>query len=205
MNKPVISVNVVIVGASAVGKTSLSNQLVHKIFSEDYMSTAGMDLFQDRMELPDYSVSLTLRDTCGQEQYKSLASQYYRETQGALIVYDITNRDSFDYLQDWIDDVSMYCPQGVKIVLVGNKTDLENTSRAVTTAEGQQFADDGGYAFFETSAKLNIKVEDAFRELVTRIVQSEHSQKTEDTQTAPIGRVNITSESTTAEGKKTCC
>ena len=70
MSKPVISVNVVIVGASAVGKTSLSNQLVNKIFSEDYTSTAGMDLFQETMEFPDCSVSLTIRDTCGLEQYK---------------------------------------------------------------------------------------------------------------------------------------
>ena len=133
-----------------------------------------MDLFQDTMDMPDCTVSLTLRDTCGQEQYKSLASQYYRETHGALIVYDITNRDSFEYLQEWIDDVSMYCPQGVKVVLVGNKVDLENEARAVTTTEGQKFAEEGGYAFFETSAKLNICVEEAFRELVTKIVQSEH-------------------------------
>ncbi|EDR26644.1 GTP-binding protein yptV2, putative [Entamoeba dispar SAW760] len=204
MSKPVISVNVVIVGASAVGKTSLSNQLVNNIFSEDYTSTAGMDLFQDTMEMPDCSVSLTLRDTCGQEQYKSLASQYYRETQGALIVYDITNRDSFDYLQDWIDDVSMYCPQGVKIVLVGNKVDLENDARAVTTAEGQQFASEGGYAFFETSAKLNIKVEEAFRELVTRIVQAEHTNPAQVAQSSQ-DRVQITTQKSTPEEKKSCC
>ncbi|ELP85243.1 Ras family protein, partial [Entamoeba invadens IP1] len=140
---------------------------------------------------------------CGQEQYKSLASQYYRETQGALIVYDITNRDSFDYLQEWIDDVSMYCPQGVKIVLVGNKVDLENQARAVTYAEGKKFADEGGYDFFETSAKLNIKVEDAFRGLVTKIVQADHSHTTEVTQSSQ-DRVKITQQKTQEE-KKGCC
>lgn len=98
----------------------------------------------------------------------------------------------------------MYCPQGVKIVLVGNKVDMED-ARAVTTSEGQQFADEGKYAFFETSAKLNIRVEEAFRELVTRIVQSDNSKRVEDVPSAsPASRVQITKEANSTE-KKGCC
>ncbi|KAL7716200.1 Rab family GTPase [Entamoeba marina] len=179
MPKPETHINIVIVGASTVGKTSLANQLVNHCFDEHYESTHGMDIFTYKMELDNTIVVLTLRDTCGQEQYRSLAAQYYRETHGALVVYDITNRDSFEYLQDWVNDVSNYCPHGVKIVVVGNKIDLaEEDLRVISTDEGQQFANEGNFDFFETSAKRNMKVEDAFRGLVVKIVQSENIQKT---------------------------
>ena len=144
MSKPEIHMNVVIVGASTVGKTSLANQLVNNVFDEHYETTHGMDIFTYKMELDNCFVILTLRDTCGQEQYRSLAAQYYRETHGALVVYDISNRDSFEYLQDWINDVSNYCPQGVKIVVVGNKIDLaDDDLRVVSTEEGQKFSKEG--------------------------------------------------------------
>ena len=98
----------------------------------------------------------------------------------------------------------MYCPQGVKIVLVGNKVDLENDARAVTMAEGREFAEEGGYAFFETSAKMNVGVEEAFRELVTRIVQSEH-QNPADFNTHSRDRVQIVQNDTPKEESKGCC
>ncbi|EAL46866.1 Rab family GTPase [Entamoeba histolytica HM-1:IMSS-B] len=203
MNKPELRINVVIVGASTVGKTSLANQLVNNCFNEHYETTHGMDIFSYKMELDNCVVSLTLRDTCGQEQYRSLAAQYYRETHGALVVYDISNRDSFEYLQDWVNDVSNYCPQGVKIVVVGNKVDLADEDlRVVSTEEGQKFSNEGNFDFFETSAKRNIKVEAAFRDLVTKIVQSENLPKQSQFEVS-TSKVSISTESS-KENKKCC-
>ena len=89
-----------------------------------------------------------------------------------MIVYDITSRESFEIVQDWITDVCSYCPSGVKLMIVGNKIDLEMENREVSYEEGKQYANERGYEFFETSAKLGVKVESAFRGLVQTILQT---------------------------------
>lgn len=148
-----------------------------------------------------YIISLTLRDTSGQEQYRSLTAQYYRDTHGAVIVYDISNRDTFEYLSEWVSDIDNYCPSGVEVIVVGNKLDLaDNDMRMVSTDEGQRFASEKAYDFFETSAKLNIKVEEAFRDLVDKILQSENIQQ----KTGEPSPVNLTVEPTEVKQQKCC-
>ncbi|KAL7720920.1 Rab family GTPase [Entamoeba marina] len=205
MSKTVIPLTVILVGQSGVGKTCLANQLVNNCFDESTESTSGTDLFRYKMDFDEYIVDLTLKDTCGQEQYRSLVGQFYRETQGAFIVYDITSRNSFEIVQDWITDVSSYCPQGVKVMIIGNKIDLEMDAREVSYDEGEEYAKERGYAFFETSAKMNVKVEDSFRGLISTIIQSKNF--TEETVQPTNEKIVLKKETGDhqVEGKKGGC
>ena len=100
-----------------------------------------------------------------------MVAQYYRDSHGAIVVYDITSRQSFENVQDWLSDISNYCANGISVVIAGNKVDLED-SREVSFDEAQQYSKDRGYQFFETSAKTNTGVESVFRTLVQNILQS---------------------------------
>ncbi|ELP85416.1 rab8, putative [Entamoeba invadens IP1] len=177
MTKPVIPLTLILVGDSGVGKTCLARQLINKRFDEATDSTVGIEMFRSKMDFDQCVVDLTLKDTCGQEQYRSIVAQFYRDSQGALIVYDITSRQSFETVQEWISNVCQLCPQGVKVMILGNKVDLEMDSRIISFEEGQTYAKENGYPFFETSAKLNVKVESSFRELVQSILQSRNFQQ----------------------------
>ena len=180
MNKPEIELSIIVVGDANIGKTCLVNQLVNKYFDEWSEATISTDIYHYKMEFDHCIVNLTLRDTCGQEQYRSLVSQFFRETHGAVIVYDITSRQSFEIIQDWIVDIHSYCPSGTKMIIVGNKIDLEMENREISFEEGKRYAEEQGYPFFETSAKMNVRVENAFRTLVESILQSNNFKTNND-------------------------
>ena len=117
-------------------------------------------------------------------------------------MYDITNKQLFEYLEEWVSNVTSYCPQGVKIVVVGNKLDLadEEDTRVVSREEGEKYAEERNYSFFETSAKTNIKVEDAFTKLVLEIIDEERTKRIQSS--SQESTVIITEQS---ENKKKCC
>lgn len=106
-------------------------------------------------------VKLQIWDTAGQESFRSITRSYYRGAAGALLVYDITRRDSFQHLSRWLEEAKQHANEQMVILLIGNKNDLEHR-RAVSTAEGQAFADENGLLFLETSAKTAHNVEQAF-------------------------------------------
>lgn len=106
-------------------------------------------------------IKLQIWDTAGQESFRSITRSYYRGAAGALLVYDITRRDTFQHLGRWLEEAKQHAHENMVILLIGNKNDLEHR-RAVTTAEGQAFADEHGLLFLETSAKTAFNVETAF-------------------------------------------
>mmetsp|Transcript_15311 Transcript_15311/g.23316 ORF Transcript_15311/g.23316 Transcript_15311/m.23316 type:complete len:160 (+) Transcript_15311:536-1015(+) len=111
--------------------------------------------------LGDKQVKLQIWDTAGQESFRSITRSYYRGAAGALLVYDITRRDTFKHLSRWLEEARQHAQSNMVIMLIGNKNDLEHR-RAVTTEEGQAFADTNGLIFLETSAKTAHNVEQAF-------------------------------------------
>ena len=106
-------------------------------------------------------VKLQIWDTAGQESFRSITRSYYRGAAGALLVYDITRRETFNHLSSWLDDARQHSNSNMTIMLIGNKSDMEYR-RAVSVEEGQQFANDQGLIFLETSAKTAANVEEAF-------------------------------------------
>lgn len=155
---------VLIIGDSAVGKSCLLLQFSDQTFSENYVSTIGVDFKIRTIDVADKQVKLQIWDTAGQERFQSITGNYYRGSHAIAIVYDVTNRQSFDNLRKWVADVErLATPQVCKLV-VGNKADLED-NRQVRRDEGQAFADNLGVPFIETSAKTAFNVREMFSEM----------------------------------------
>jgi Ras-related protein Rab-2A len=123
--------------------------------------TIGVEFGARMINIDSKQIKLQIWDTAGQESFRSITRSYYRGAAGALLVYDITRRETFDHLASWLEDARQHANPNMTIMLIGNKSDL-NHRRAVSTAEGEQFAREYGLIFLETSAKTAFNVEDAF-------------------------------------------
>ncbi|KAK0548890.1 GTPase Ryh1 [Tilletia horrida] len=148
----------------SVGKTSLITRFMYDTFDSSYQATIGIDFLSKTMYLEDRTVRLQLWDTAGQERFRSLIPSYIRDSSVAVVVYDITNRASFQNTSKWMDDVISERGNDVIIVLVGNKTDL-NEKREVTTDEGEKRAKEFNGMFIETSAKAGHNVKTLFKKI----------------------------------------
>uniref|UniRef100_A0A668TX81 small monomeric GTPase n=1 Tax=Oreochromis aureus TaxID=47969 RepID=A0A668TX81_OREAU len=142
----------VLLGESAVGKSSLVLRFVKGQFHEFQESTIGAAFLTQTVCLDDTTVKFEIWDTAGQERYHSLAPMYYRGAQAAIVVYDITNTDTFDRAKNWVKELQRQASPNIVIALAGNKADIAN-KRAVEFQEAQAYADDNSLLFMETSAK----------------------------------------------------
>ena len=159
---------VLIIGDSAVGKSCLLLQFSDQTFSDNYVSTIGVDFKIRTIDIDGKQVKLQIWDTAGQERFQSITANYYHGSHAIAIVYDVTNRASFDNLRKWVSDVERLANPQVCKLIVGNKADLED-KREVRREEGQAFADNLGVPFLETSAKTSYNVRTMFVELCQAI------------------------------------
>lgn len=162
----------IVVGDSTVGKSSLLRYFCDGKFTEDSDPTVGVDFYARILELkPDVRVKLQIWDTAGQERFRSITRSYYRNSVGALLLYDTTNYDSFEHVADWLAEAKRQIePNNVIFMLVGTKTDKEHL-REVPTEQAQQFADYHNLLFMETSSKYGLNVEDAFKDVALKIYE----------------------------------
>ncbi|XP_036176223.1 ras-related protein Rab-17 isoform X2 [Myotis myotis] len=155
----------VLLGSGSVGKSSLALRYVKNDF-KSILPTVGCAFFTKVVELGDTSLKFEIWDTAGQEKYHSVCHLYFRGANAALLVYDITSKDSFRKAQQWLKDLEReFLPGEVVVMLVGNKTDLSE-EREVTFEEGKEFAESQSLLFMETSARLNHQVTEAFSAIV---------------------------------------
>jgi len=151
----------IIIGPSGVGKSCLLLQFTDKRFHTDHDLTIGVEFGARIVTIDGKQIKLQIWDTAGQESFRSITRSYYRGAHGALLVYDITRRETFNHLKGWLTEVREHSNKEMVIMLIGNKNDLEH-KRAVTYEEGKKFAEENGLIFNETSAKTAQNVEDAF-------------------------------------------
>jgi Ras-related protein Rab-1A len=160
-----------IIGNSGVGKSCLLIRFTDDKYEEGYVTTIGVDFKIKTLIIEGKSVKLQIWDTAGQERFRNIVSSYYKGAHGIMMVYDITDLESFRYLDSWIKEIEKNASKNVYKILVGNKNDLEK-NRKVTFEKGKEFANLHGMKFFETSAKENRNVEEAFKEMTKDIINS---------------------------------
>ena len=152
---------IIIVGDQHVGTTNILNRYVKGKFSQDYMVTIGMDYLSCNLELDDKIFKLNLWDTAGSEQFRSVSKGYYKCSCCALIVYDITDEKSFKSVKQWINDCQSFASKNIRLVLVGNKVDLEQ-DRTVSKESGEVLASEYGMDFYEASALSGENIDQVF-------------------------------------------
>ena len=161
---------VLIIGDSSVGKSNILLRFSDNIFHETFLPTIGVDFKIKNLIVNDKNVKLNIWDTAGQERFKTITSAYYKGSHGVILVYDITDRDSFNNVSNWINESKKFAGNNVVRILVGNKCDL-NEGRKVTFKEGSEFAEREGMMFFEASAKAKINIDEIFSELTKGMLE----------------------------------
>ncbi|KAK8899975.1 hypothetical protein M9Y10_002298 [Tritrichomonas musculus] len=159
---------VLIIGDSSVGKSCLLLQFSDQTFSDNYVSTIGVDFKIRTIDVNGRQIKLQIWDTAGQERFQSITANYYHGSHAIAIVYDITSRQSFENVRKWITEVDRLANPQVCKLLVGNKADLQD-KREVSKEDGQSLADGLGIPFMETSAKTAYNVKDMFMSMCLAI------------------------------------
>uniref|UniRef100_A0A0D6R610 Ras-related protein Rab11D n=1 Tax=Araucaria cunninghamii TaxID=56994 RepID=A0A0D6R610_ARACU len=159
---------VVLIGDSAVGKSQILARFARNEFSLDSKATIGVEFQTRTIVIEHKSVKAQIWDTAGQERYRAVTSAYYRGAVGAMLVYDITKRQTFEHVPRWLEELRNHADNNIVIMLVGNKCDLGDL-RAVPTEDAKEFAQKEGLFFLETSALESTNVETAFLTVLTEI------------------------------------
>lgn len=159
-----LSFKIIVIGDSGVGKSCLTNKATKNIFEESYNATVGFEFFSFNLKLNDKVVKLQIWDTCGQELYRSLITNFYRNSSLAVIVYAINSQESFENIDMWLKELRMNSNPDAKVFLIGNKIDLES-ERVIVAEQGKKYADDNGIkVFMEASAKTGLNAQTIFIE-----------------------------------------
>jgi len=163
---------VIIVGDSGVGKSSILKRGVNNKFDENYHATVGFEFLMQYYIVNDLKIKLQIWDTCGQEMYRSLVQGYYRNSSLAILVYDISKKESYEGLDTWLKDIRSRLEQEIPIFIAGNKYDLEN-NRKISFDEAKEFSKTRKIEFFtECSAKTGYNVENIFYEAAKQIYKN---------------------------------
>jgi len=188
---PLAKYKLVFLGDQSVGKTSIITRFMYDNFDRHYQATIGIDFLSKTMYLEDRTVRLQLWDTAGQERFRSLIPSYIRDSSVAVVVYDVSNRASFLNTTKWVEDVRAERGNDVVICLVGNKTDLGNDKRQVSTEEGEERATKENLLFMECSAKAGYNVKSLFRKLATALPGSTDGNAAANGNGAASGGSNV--------------
>ena len=185
-----------IIGDSTVGKTSILSKYSSKTFNENYLATVGLDFFTKDEMIDNKIIRIKIWDTAGQERYKSLTRCFFQKAQGVMIVYDVTCEKSYNNLKFWIESLQTNLYEDidkVPIILIGNKIDIPQ--RKIDKEIAKEFANKNNFEYFETSAKTGEGVDNAIKELVKKIMNMGEGK---------FGKDNLKLNKNESTGRKCC-
>ena len=196
-----------VIGDTSVGKTSLITRYTNGTFKDEYLATVGLDYYSKEEIINNKTINIKIWDTAGQERFKALTQSYFRNAEGVMLAFDVTKSESYDNLKDWIVSIkknlegkNIFLP----LIIVGNKIDMEE-SREVEKESAEQFATENNYKYFETSAKTGEGVDEAVRDLINQVLNNNQidEQKMEARKSVQLKEeVNNEGE---VKKKKGCC
>jgi len=159
----------ILCGNSGVGKSNISHRFTRNEFIPELKTTIGVEFATRSIKVNGKIIKVQIWDTAGQERYRAITSCFYRGSCGSVIVYDVNNKGSFDCVDRWYDELKEYSPDDVVVMLIGNKTDLGDDNRQVSTEQGVEYAKAHGLSFMETSALDSTNINEAFGQLISEI------------------------------------
>ncbi|OWF38718.1 ras-related protein Rab-11A-like [Mizuhopecten yessoensis] len=201
---------VVLMGDSGVGKSNLLSRLTRNVFNLDSKNTIGVEVATRNTHVDGKTMKAQIWDTAGQERFRAITSAYYRGAVGALLVYDIAHRQTFENVERWLKELRDHADNNIVIMLVGNKSDLRHL-RAVPTDEAKAFAEKNNMSFIETSALDSTNVETAFQNILTeiyKIVSMKQIRDSNDDDNSPSSNVQTIQVAPTDNSMprpKKCC
>jgi small GTP-binding protein len=203
-----LSFKIIVIGDSGVGKSCLTNRATTNLFEDAYSATVGFEFLSFNIKIEDKVIKLQIWDTCGQELYRSLITNFYRNSSLAIIVYAINSKDSFENIEMWLRELRTHSNPDAKVFLIANKIDLEN-ERKITKEQGESFAKSNKLnLFIESSAKTGFNSKKIFIK-AAKLLYDEHLKYKEagGTPTAEVEEKNfeIMNKPIAKKEKKGCC
>ena len=192
----------VVVGDSGVGKTNLIKRFANNTFNSNSKATVGVEFLSKSFKINNTVFKIEIWDTAGQERYKSITAAYYKGAKGALVVYDITSKISFENIDKWMLEIKEKSSKDLKLMIIGNKSDLKD-GRQVSNEEAMRKAKDTGIALMETSALDSTNVKEAFHDLLKEMYIDISAKITQMEQTLNENKEALQIE--TNDKKKGCC
>eukprot|EP00802_Teleaulax_amphioxeia_P015718 Tamp_15814.p2 GENE.Tamp_15814~~Tamp_15814.p2 ORF type:complete len:211 (+),score=46.47 Tamp_15814:726-1358(+) len=196
-------VKLLLIGDSGVGKSCLLLRFSDDQFTTSFITTIGIDFKIRTIDEQGKRLKLQIWDTAGQERFRTITTAYYRGAMGILLVYDVTDEQSFNNIRNWMRQIQQHASENVNKVLVGNKCDMLD-KKVVETSRGQALADEFGIKFYETSAKKNLNVDQAFTDIARDVMRRLQEQEALDGGGKKAATVDISSGSKSSSSKCSC-
>ena len=204
---------ILLIGNTFVGKSSLLQRFIDQSWNGKFDPTIGVDFVRiiknkkiqklKTIEVEGKKVKLQIWDTAGEERFRNITSSYYKGGHGILLMYDITNRNSFESIKNWLIEVEKHADKNIYKILIGNKIDLEK-DRDITYNEGKEYAESEGMKFIETSAKDGSNIEEAFELITKEIIKSNINKNVNEIENKNNSKINL-GDNIEFKPKKKCC
>ena len=198
-----IVLKLLLLGDSSVGKTSILNNYISNKFDESSISTVGVDYMDKIIDYNKFKIKLQIWDTSGEEKFRTITKNFYRNADGLLVVFDLTKKESYDHIKSWINEAKENNDK-LKTILIGNKLDLKD-ERIVAIDVAKQFAEKNNLKYIETSAKDGTNINESFQAIIDLLFDGKSSEEILHEFTKQDSSLSVVDDSMEVKKKKSCC